>query len=389
MNKKDLSALRRQFKTDSHYLELSQLYTVYLKKDNQSVLYAEYAPFDMKSEGEQEIFLNSFKKLLTGELNAKIFELEFDDDAAEGAGRDMCRALLDSGREAFVECCNGVVSKIAGNFIYETDIVITFAAAKYNKPAGRKSRKGEEESLNGFDDTTYGFKFVMCAISKADSAKKGIYYSASTDRFELNSPLDKIVNFASPVEGFMFPAFIDNCSDINKVVYYSSKPNTRNEALLANVLCCKTAPTAKEEQERFEEILRLVNGEKIKPDIIKNIYDAIGEILEANGDSGEVVTLAADELRDIFEESGIKDLSGFDDAFNHAAEEGYAFKALSLIPGGSRSVKISSGVTDISVNLENLGAVKQVVNAKGRKCLQIELSEDAEINGIALETEAF
>ena len=177
----------------------------------------------------------------------------------------------------------------------------------------------------------------------------------------------------------------DNSADIGKLIYYTAKSNIRNDALLENVLHCKFEPTAKEEQEKFEELLRIVNGDKIKPEIIKNIYEALGEKIEASEDADSAVTLDAAALRDIFEESGIRDLGGFEDAFNQAAEKGFEFKAASLTAGGS--VKINSGVVDISLSLEDLGAVKQVINAKGRKCLQIELNEDAEINGMVLETE--
>jgi hypothetical protein len=387
MNKKDFSALRRQFKTDNYQLELKLLYTVYMKKDNQNLLHAEFSSFNMKSEAEQEIYFGNFKKLLTGSLNSKIFELSFETDAPTGEGQDLCRELLDAKHDDFVECCNKYIAKFSLNYTYDSDIVISFVSGKYNKPTGRKSRKGEEESLGGFDDASYGFEFVMCSVSKADAAKCGIFYNAATERFDLNSPLDQSINFSAPIDGFMFPALSDNCSDINKLIYYTAKPNVLNEALLANVLYCTSEPTAKEEREKFEEIIRLVNGEKINTEIIKNIYDAVNEKLEAYDDASEPVTLDAAELRDIFEESGMKDLSGFEDAFSHTAEQGFEFKAASLVSGISRSLKISSGIADILVSLESLGSVKQVINAKGRKCLQIELDEDAEFNGMALETE--
>ena len=86
MNKKDLSAFRRQFKSDSHSLKISMLYTAYVKKDNKYILHAEQAPFDMKGEAEQEIYLAGFKKLLTGGINTKLFELSFDDSAPRKRG---------------------------------------------------------------------------------------------------------------------------------------------------------------------------------------------------------------------------------------------------------------------------------------------------------------
>ncbi len=387
MNKKDLSAFRRQFKTDSYALKFKEHYTAYIKKDNQMLLYAELASFDMKSELEQEIHLANFKKTLTGGLDSKLFELSFDTNQPENEGQALCRQLLTTEQTAFVDSCNAYIAKLAAHFTYDHDIVISFAKGQYNKPAGKKGRGGIEDSLDGFDDTSYGLKFVLCTISKADDTKRGIYYNAATERFEVSSSLNKEIYLASPLEGFMYPAIGDFGSDVNKLLYYTAKANVRNEVLLENVLNCRYELTAKEEKERFEEILRRVSGEKIKPEIMKNVYDAVSEKLEAYQDDDEVVTLDAGEIRDIFDESGVSNLDGFEDAFNQAAEKGFTFKASSLAGGSVRSLKITSGVADINVSLEDLSAVRQVINARGRKCLEIELGDDAEINGITLETE--
>lgn len=387
MNKKDLSAFRRQFKPDSYSMKLKHLFTAYIKKDNKNILYAELASFDTKSESEQEIYLGNFKKLLTGGLNTKLFELTFDDAMPENEGQALCRQLLDSEKMDFVDRCNDYITRLATYYNYESDIVISFASGKYNKPAGKKGRKNDDTSLDGFDDTSFGLEFILCSVNKADDSKRGIYYSAASDRFELSSSLNKEVNFSAPLEGFMYPAIGDFGADVNKVLYYTAKANMRNEALLENVLNCRFELTAKDERERFDEILRLVSGGKIKPEILKNISSAINEKVEAYKDEDETVTLDASEIRDIFEESGIQDLSGFEDAFDQTTEKGYTFKAESLVGTSTRSVCISTGVSDINVSLDDLISVRQVINARGRKCLEIELCDDAEINGITLETE--
>jgi hypothetical protein len=234
---------------------------------------------------------------------------------------------------------------------------------------------------------SFGFEFVLCSVSKTDDTKRGIYYNAASGRFELSSSLNKDIGFSAPADGFIYPAIGDFGSDVNKLLYYTAKPNVRNEALLENVLNCRFEPTAKEERERFSELLRLVSGSKIKPEVLKNITGAINEKLEAYKDDAETVTLDASEIREIFEESGVRDLSGFEDAFRQAAEEGYLFNAESIAGDSARSVRISTGVSEFSVGVDDLVSIRQVINARGRKCLEIELSEDAEINGIALETE--
>ena len=329
----------------------------------------------------------NFKKTLTGGLDSKIFELSFDTDQPENEGQALCRQLLTTEQTSFVDSCNAYIAKLAAHFTYDHDIVISFAKGQYNKPAGKKGRGGIEDSLDGFDDTSFGLKFVLCTISKADDTKRGIYYNAATERFEVSSSLNKEIHLASPIEGFMYPAIGDFGSDVNKLLYYTAKANVRNEVLLENVLNCRYELTAKEEKERFEEILRRVSGEKIKPEILKNVYDAVSEKLEAYQDDDEIVTLDAGEIRDIFEESGVSNLEGFEEAYSQAAEKGFEFKAASLTGSSARSLKITSGVADINVSLEDLSAVRQVINARGRKCLEIELGDDAEINGITLETE--
>jgi hypothetical protein len=145
--------------------------------------------------------------------------------------------------------------------------------------------------------------------------------------------------------------------------------------------------TAKQEQEKFEELLSLVSGGKIRPESLKNISCAISERLEDLKDDDEIVTLDARELQTIFEESGIRDLGGFEEAFEQTVGSGFEFKATSLAGSGLRSVSISTGVSDINISMEDLVSVRQTINARGRKCLEIELSDDAEINGISLETE--
>lgn len=389
MNKKDFAALRKQFKLDSVYLKLEQLYMVYINKDNLKAVHAELTSPDMKDEDEKEIYLDNFKKLLTGSINSKLFELSFDREEQENEGQALCLGLLNSDGETFAENCDRLIEAMTESFDYDCDVVISFLKCKYNKPAGKKSRGGEEEPLGGFDETTYGFRFIMCSVNKADSAKRSIYYDYSSKRLEMSSSLNKTIGFPSPIDGFMFPAFSDNCADVNNVIYYTSKANLRNEALLSDVLRCGFEPTAKEEQEKFEELIREVNGEKIKPLIIRDIYAVINEKLETQEETDIPVKLGVHELRDIFSECGVQNLEKLEETFCRKAEDGFEFRADSVVPSGTKSIKITAGAADISIDPQELGTVRQVIDSRGRKCLQIELGEDAAIGGFILETEHF
>jgi len=82
MNKKELADIRKEFKLDSGMLKIQEIYSVYLKKDNvqidyEPIIYSEFNYFDRMDMDKKELFLGNFKKVLTGALDTKIFELDF------------------------------------------------------------------------------------------------------------------------------------------------------------------------------------------------------------------------------------------------------------------------------------------------------------------------
>jgi hypothetical protein len=82
MNKKEIADIRKEFKLDSNLMKIQEIYTVYLKKDNvqidfEPVIHSEFDYFDRMDMDKKELFLGSFKKVLTGALDTKLFELNF------------------------------------------------------------------------------------------------------------------------------------------------------------------------------------------------------------------------------------------------------------------------------------------------------------------------
>ncbi|MNI25161.1 hypothetical protein D3C73_788000 [compost metagenome] len=65
----------------------------------------------------------------------------------------------------------------------------------------------------------------------------------------------------------------------------------------------------------------------------------------------------------------------------------YELKASSVIPKfNSKSIKIDTKIATISVSPQDLKYVKQV-NYQGKRCILIEIDEDAVIEGFTLSTE--
>src|SRR5699024_12703721 len=97
MNKKDIAAMRRQFKLDNDLLMISNIYNVYIRQESSDVYYEEIQPFEMLEREQQEMFMANFKKVLTGKSDQKIFEVKFERHSEEDP--DQTQQMLDERME--------------------------------------------------------------------------------------------------------------------------------------------------------------------------------------------------------------------------------------------------------------------------------------------------
>lgn len=306
MNKKDLSNIRKEFKLGSYMLKIREVYSVYLKKDNGEVITGELEYFEMMEVEKRELYLNNFKKVLTGALDSKIFELDFK-NMSEGESEENTQRILYgalNSKERINEYVDKIVNKICENYNYDTDIVISFTKAEYYS-----SDKREKESL---DEYVQAIDIILCSVNKVEIPKRMLKFDYAEMRFKPNSALDMIINLNSPIEGFMFPSFTLEYVDVNKIIYYSSKSKNINNIFVEKILECNIKPTALEEKENFNAILGTSLGGKIKPDIVQDIYERINEKFESEE---EEPTLDINEVTRLLEESGVENTGVVKSAF--------------------------------------------------------------------------
>ncbi len=405
MNKKDLADIRKEFKLGAYMLPIKEVYSVYLKKDNGEIITRELNHFEMMDIEKQELYLENFKKILTGTLDSKIFELDFknestieqlsndeslDDESAQEENTDSTQQILykalNDNNESIVSYMDAIVSKIAENYTYDTDIVINFLKAEYYKGNKKRSMEADES----IDDFVQSIEFILCSINKVDVPKKVLKLDYSDLTFKPNSALDMIINLKSPLDGFMFPSICAEYIDVNKAVYYSSKAKQMNNIFVEEVLGCNVKATAIEEKESFNAILNTVVGGSIKPDTMQEIYERINEKLEMEEEieDDEEPTVNMKEVESVLKESGIENTEVVKSAFEEICGSDYEFKVKNILPDfKSKSIKIENESTNLTITPRDLSSIKQIIDKRGRKCLLIELNEDVQINGFKLETE--
>ena len=389
MNKQDIAALRKEFKVDGSYLEIKQIYSVFMQAQSREVIHREGGLFETKDDEVQELFLGNYKKLLTGGLDSKVFELRFNPCEEEESGQKLFyRFLKNESIEELAAVADKVIAKIAEVYSYESDVVINFIKAQYRKAYKKKENQmGASDDGAGFDDTQYAHEFIMCSINKVAVPKRVLRFDPPTGAFSANSAAEIVVNLDSPLEGFMFPAFTDNMSDVNSVVYYTAKANQRNIPFIETVLDCSCTLSASEEKEKFDEIIKAAVGETTKAETIKGIYEKINDAITYAGEE-DTPTVNMRAIETILQDNGV-DTSSFETICSDIAGGNFDFKASNILPDYSaKSLKIETTNANISISPQNLDALKMVTDSRGVKCLLIEVGEDVEVNGVVLATES-
>lgn len=389
MNKKDVANIRKQFKANNDLLKVNEIFNVYIMKESSEIYHHQSQPFEMLDEDQQELFMDNFKKVLTGQMDEKLFELKFrrDVNADNNSQLILHQGLLSGDMEDWKEKMLLMVEKMLQDKQYEMDIVVTFIRGEYLKPMKRQNDESEDSAR----DAVYSHSFILCSINKTQDPKKELLFDYAEKEFKYNIVVDPIINLKAPIAGFLFPAFTDNAADVNRVLYAAAKPNEIDPDFIEKVLDAEEIMTAEEDKFVFEEIVKNVTGDQLNTSQLANVYEEINHVIEESEDE-EPPKLGYKELERVLKSSGLEevDTEKVETAFQKVIDDDkYELKASSIVPKyNSKSIKIETKVAKISISPQDLRYVKQV-NFNGKRCIMIEVEEDTVIEGFTMIPEAF
>ncbi|PKR78203.1 hypothetical protein CEY16_00125 [Halalkalibacillus sediminis] len=382
MNKKDIANFRKQFKLNNDLLEISEIFNVYIMKESSEIYHHQSLSFGLLEDEQKELFMNNFKKVLTGQLDEKLFELKFQRDVENSSQLILHQGLLSNNTEDWTHDMLQIVEKMLKEKQYEMDVVITFIRGEYQKPMRASNEEAEESGR----DTVYSHPFILCSVNKTEDPKKELLFDYVEKEFKYNIVVDPIINLKAPISGFLFPSITDNASDVNHVLYSSGKANELDEHFIEEVLNAEEIMTAKEDKVVFEEIVRNVAGNQINTSNLSNVYEEIHRVMEENEEE-EIPKLDSTDVERVLKTSGIKDVDKekVDSAFKNVIDdEKHEFKASSIVPKyNSKSIKIKTKIADISISPQDLKYVRQV-QMNGKLSLMLEVEENTVIDGFEM-----
>lgn len=386
MNKKEVAHIRKQFKLDNDLMNIYDILNVYIMKETNEIYHWERHPFELVDREKQDLYMGNFKKLLTGELDHKLFELKFLQEAEDPTQVLLHQGLLTGDPEEWTDLMLLLVEKMLVDTRYERDTVVTFIRGQYYRPTKARNEDTEES----VKDEVFGHPFILCSVNSTEKQRKALLFDYVEREYKYNVIVDPIIKLSTPEQGFFYPSVTDNYSDVNRVLYCTGKSNDPNPHFIEQVLTAERNMTALEERAIFEDIVREVAGEQVDAAIIGHVYEEIHQIIESNQEEEEPPKLDYKDVERVLTVSGIEDVTPekVELAFQTIVDDkNYELKANSVMPKfTSKSIKIDTKVATISVSPQDLKYVKQV-NYQGKRCIMIEVDEDVVIEGFTLNTE--
>ncbi|MFC3749558.1 DUF4317 domain-containing protein [Paenibacillus sp. GCM10012306] len=386
MIKKEVAHIRKQFKLDHDLLNIYDILNVYIMKESNEIYHWERQPFGLVDREKQELYMGNFKKLLTGELDQKLFELKFQEEAEEPTQVMLHQALVTGDPEEWQDLMLMLVDRMMADTHYERDTVVTFVRGQYYRPTKARNDEAEESEKNEM----FAHPFILCSVNSTEKQRKALLFDYVEKEYKYNVIVDPIVKLSTPEQGFFYPSVTDNYSDVNRILYCTGKSNFPDPHFIEQVLNAERSVTALEERAIFEDIVKEVAGEQVDAATLAQVYEEIHQVIEDGEGQEEPPKLDYKDLERVLTVSGVENVTQekVERAFETIVDnKHYEMKASSVMPKfTTKSIKIDTKVATISISPQDLKYVKQV-NYQGKRCILIEVDEDAMIEGFTLSTE--
>ena len=325
-------------------------------------------------ESTVEKYCEIFRQTLGGKPGRNLFNLEFPLAEEEAGGKqDLLYRLQKSGLEDST-LVRAFFDRVIETAQFPDKYLILLAHGIYDIP-GRTS-----DGIDMDDASDYVYDFILCSICPVILLKEGLCYDSEKMCF-----LDRRSDWAvqRPDAGFLFPAFNDRGSDIHQLLYFVRRPDEMHPELSDDLLGCPMPLPEEDQRGVFKNVVEATLGRDCDFENVKNIHEAIGQLIEQEKDSGEPPQIEKFQLRRILYENGAADdaLETFDAAFDDAVGEGGALMAENA--ADTKKLEIKTPSLRITVKAEMADMIKTRF-IDGIEYLTIPVADDIEVNGIRI-----
>ena len=325
-------------------------------------------------ESTVEKYCELFRQTLSGKIGKNLFNLEFPlTEETPGGRQDLLYRLQQSGIGDNT-LVRAFFDRVIETAKFPDKYLILLAHGIYDIP-GRTS-----DGIDMDDASDYVYDFILCSICPVILLKEGLCYDSEKKCF-----LDRRNDWAvqRPDAGFLFPAFNDRGTDIHQVLYFARRPDEMHWEIPDELLGCTMPLPEDDQRDVFKNVVEVTLGRECDFENVKNIHEAIGQLVEQEKDSGEPAQIEKVQLRRILYENGApqESLETFDAAFDAAVGEGGTLMAENA--ADTRKLEIKTPSLRITVKAEMADMIRTRF-IDGIEYLTIPVADDIEVNGIRI-----
>ncbi len=386
MTKSEISEIKKQFTMDG--CTIDRICGCYVNNEKEKLCVSTDAFLSLPEE-EMHKYFDILKKSLSGTEGKNLLKMGFETaDEGEGSRQDMLLKLRNSSLKD-EELVNTFFDRIIESYDTVEKYYIVLVHASYDVPQmGTDRIMMEDESDTVFD-------YIICSICPVRLTKAALGYIADEKRIGERAR-DWVV--ADPEKAFMFPLFSDRAADIHGVLYYSKKSDELMESFTDGVFGLKEPVSADEQAEVFNNVITKTLGDDISFETVKDIHENVSVMLRQYDDQEEPLTFGRDDVKKLFEKSGVKDedMRDFGRKYETAVKEtledeeadAEETKIRAANITGVKKFDIKTPDVVIKVNPERTDLISTRV-IDGRQCIVIAVNDRVEVNGISCRTVSF
>src|SRR5699024_70859 len=147
----------------------------------------------------------------------------------------------------------------------------------------------------------YTNKVILCSLNKTDLPESTFVLDYIGKTFKSSHEVDPVIKLNKPLTVLIFPAFHNQASNLNHLLYSHGKSNELNETFINAVLRCEDMMTAAENKDGFELVVQRLAGDKVDANMLSNIYEEIDQIVQKSEEeeAEEVPNLAYNDVEHI------------------------------------------------------------------------------------------
>lgn len=299
MRKKDILELKRRLKKD--HCTFTKMCGCYVNGEKHIILKFRETFLNL-DEDEYFKYLEISKKVLSGTIGNNILELNFPTNEDLINEKQIFLMQLKNSQLKDDIILDNFYDSIIDNYDYTGNFLILIFHDAYDVITKTKDNAKIDESEEVYE-------YILCAICPVSLSEPGLRYFEEDNKIKARIR-DWVVE--APINGFVFPAFIDRSSDVNSIMYYTKNAKDTHPELMENALGCYTKQTATIQKETFQSLIKDTfssdekKSEKIFMEVQENLNNMLDEYNSIYDDKdSEPISLTKADIQNLLIESGV------------------------------------------------------------------------------------